>query len=128
MSYYISKTIKSNFDEAIQHVTETMKTEGFGVVSTINLQGKLKEKIDVDIQKYVILGVCNPGFAYKSLQLENKVGAMLPCNVIVQELEDGKIEIAAVDPVESMKGIPNQKLGAVLGEVRVLLQRAIDKL
>ncbi|MCF8367335.1 MAG: DUF302 domain-containing protein [Bacteroidales bacterium] len=128
MSYYISKTIESDFENAIKQVTETLKTEGFGVISTIDIQEKLKEKLDVDFKKYIILGACNPGFAYKALQMEDKIGVMLPCNVIVQEQEPGKIEVSAVDPLESMQAVKNQELGAMAGEVRNMLARAIEKL
>lgn len=128
MSYYISKTIESTFDEAIEHVTETLKKEGFGLISTINIHEKLKEKLDVDFKKYIILGACNPAFAYKALQLEDKIGVMLPCNVIVQEMDNGKIEVAAVDPLESMQAIQNQELGVMATEVRDMLKRAVEKL
>lgn len=128
MSYYISKTIESSFDEAIEHITETLKTEGFGLISTINIHEKLKEKLDVDFKKYIILGACNPAFAYKALQLEDKIGVMLPCNVIVQEMDNGKIEVAAVDPLESMQAIQNQELGVMATEVRDMLKRAVEKL
>jgi len=128
MSYYISKTIESSFDEAINKVTETLKGVGFGLISTIDIQEKLKEKLDVDFKKYTILGACNPAFAYKALQLEDKIGVMLPCNVIVQELGDGKVEVAAVDPMESMQAIKNAALGAMAGEVREKLKKAINDL
>jgi len=128
MSYYISKTIETTFDEAIRRVTETLKGVGFGLISTIDIREKLKEKLDVDFKKYVILGACNPAFAYKALQLEDKIGVLLPCNVIVQEVGDGKIEVAAVDPMESMQAVKNKQLGTMAGEVSEKLSKAINDL
>jgi len=128
MSYYFSKTLQLPFDEAISYVTESLKKEGFGVLTTIEMHAKLKEKLGVEIQKYTILGACNPPFAYKALQAENKIGTMLPCNVIVQEIGDGKVEVAAVDPIESMKAIENPALGDVANQVRALLKKVVDSL
>jgi len=125
MDYYFSKIITASFDEAINLTTEALKKEGFGVLSTINIHEKLKEKIGVDFQRYTILGACNPPFAYKALQAENKIGTMLPCNVIVQELENGQVEIAAVNPIESMKAIENPALGEVATQVTELLRKVI---
>jgi len=125
MSYYFSKTIQASFDEAIQRATDSLKKEGFGVLTEIQIHNKLKEKLGVDFQKYTILGACNPAFAYKALQAENKIGTMLPCNVIVQDLGDGKIEIAAVNPIESMKAIENPELGSVATQVTDMLKRVI---
>ena len=128
MDYYFSKIITASFDEAINLTTEALKKEGFGVLSTINIHEKLKEKIGVDFQRYTILGACNPPFAYKALQAENKIGTMLPCNVIVQELENGKVEIAAVNPIDSMKAIENPALGEVAMQVTELLRKVIASL
>jgi uncharacterized protein (DUF302 family) len=128
MDYYFSKIITASFDEAINLTTEALKKEGFGVLSTINIHEKLKEKIGVDFQRYTILGACNPPFAYKALQAENKVGTMLPCNVIVQELENGQVEVAAVNPIESMKAIENPALGEVATQVTELLRKVIASL
>ena len=128
MDYYFSKIITASFDEAINLTTEALKKEGFGVLSTINIHEKLKEKIGVDFQRYTILGACNPPFAYKALQAENKIGTMLPCNVIVQELENGKVEIAAVNPIESMKAIENPALGEVATQVTEMLKRVVGSL
>ena len=102
MNYYISKKINTNFDQAVQLITESLKKEGFGVLTEIDIQEKLKEKLNVDFRKYKILGACNPAYAYKALQLEDKIGKMLPCSIIVQELENNEIEVAEVDPVASM--------------------------
>lgn len=128
MSYYFSKTIESTFEEAIQRATEALKTEGFGVLTEIRIDEKLKEKIGVDFHRYTILGACNPAYAYKALTAENKIGTMLPCNVIVQETGQGRVEVAAVNPVESMKAIENEKLGGVAMQVTEMLRRVIDKL
>ena len=110
MKYYISKKLNISFDQAVIKVTESLKNEGFGILSEINLHEKLKEKLNVDFRRYKILGACNPSFAYKALQSEDKVGTMLPCNVIIQELAKDEIEVAAVDPVASMMAIDNSSL------------------
>jgi len=125
MSYYFSKTIQASFEEAIQRATDSLKTEGFGVLTEIKIHEKLKEKLGVDFQRYTILGACNPAYAYKALQSENKIGTMLPCNVVVQDLGDGNIEIAAVNPIESMKAIDNPELGAVATQVTEMLKRVV---
>jgi len=128
MSYYFSKTIHASFEEAISRATEALKKEGFGVLTEIKIHEKLKEKLGVDFQRYTILGACNPAFAYKALQAENKIGTMLPCNVIVQDVGNGEIEIAAVNPIESMKAIQNPELGAVASQVTEMLKRVIEEL
>ena len=110
MEYYFSITIIASFDEAINRVTEVLKSEGFGVISEIRMHEKLKEKLDVDFKKYTILGACNPAYAYKALQVEDKIGTMLPCNVVVQELSKNHIEVAAVNPIASMIAIQNPEL------------------
>jgi uncharacterized protein (DUF302 family) len=126
MSYYFSKTIKASFEEAIDRATESLKKEGFGVLTEIRIHEKLKEKLGVDFNRYTILGACNPAFAYKALLAENKIGTMLPCNVIVQEIGNGEIEVAAVNPIESMKAIENPELGAVAAQVTEMLKRVIE--
>lgn len=128
MSYTFSKTVDFSFDETIQKVTEELKKEGFGVLTEIDLSGTLKKKLDVDIRKYRILGACNPEFAYKAVQAEMEIGTMLPCNVVVQETDDHKVLVSAVDPVASMMGVKNESLADVAGEVRGKLQRVIDSL
>jgi len=128
MSYYFSKILDDNFDDAIARVTARLAEAGFGVLTTIDVSATLKKKIDVDFQRYTILGACNPGFAYKALQAEDKIGTMLPCNVIVQETSDGKVEVAAVDPMASMMAIQNQALGDVANEVRGMLKNVIEGL
>src|SRR5665647_3700700 len=125
MKYYISKKISTDFDQAVQLITESLKKEGFGVLTEIDIQEKLKEKLNVDFRKYKILGACNPAYAYKSLQLEDKIGTMLPCSVIVQELGNNEIEVAAVDPVASMMAIENPMLKDIAEEIRQKLKRVI---
>jgi uncharacterized protein (DUF302 family) len=128
MSYYFSKVLETSFDDAISKTTEALKQYGFGVLTEIRIHEKLKEKIGVDFQKYTILGACNPPMAYKALQAENKIGTMLPCNVIVQDLGNGKTEVAAVNPIESMKAIENPELGSVALEVTGMLRKMIEEL
>jgi uncharacterized protein (DUF302 family) len=128
MKYYIEKTTNYAFDEAVEKVTEELKKEGFGVLSEIDIHEKLKEKLDVDFRKYKILGACNPPKAFEALQYENKIGTMLPCNVIVQELDDGKVEVAAVNPVASMLAVDNRDLTEVANVIEEKLQRVIHSL
>lgn len=128
MSYYFSKTIAGSFDEAIDRVTEALKVEGFGVLSEIDVKATLKKKLDVNFKNYKILGACNPPFAYKVLQEEDKIGLMLPCNVTVIEQGDGIIEIAAIDPAASMQSIQNSLLEEVSDEIRLKLKKVIDSL
>lgn len=128
MSYHFSKTVDLDFDEAIEKTTAILKEEGFGVLTEIDIKETLKKKLDVDFRKYRILGACNPPNAYKALQAEGHIGLMLPCNVIVQEHEDGKVEVSAVDPVASMQAIENKDLGEVANNVQNMLKKVIDRL
>ena len=128
MSYHFSKTIDAPFDQAIAAVTKALGEKGFGVLTTIDVKATLKKKLDVEFRPYTILGACNPKFAYQALQQEDKIGTMLPCNVILQEKNEGKIEVSAVDPIASMQSIDNPKLGAVANGVRALLQEVIRSL
>ena len=128
MKYYIEKTINTDFDTAVSKTEEALKAEGFGVLSEINIHEKLKEKLDVDFRKYRILGACNPPKAYEALQAENKIGTMLPCNVIVQELGNGKTEVAAVDPVASMQAVENDGLKPLAEEIKNKLEKVISML
>ena len=128
MSYYIGTELPLPFDEAVEAVEAALKEEGFGVVTRIDMQATLKARIGVDFRPYVILGACNPSLAYEALQLEDKVGTMLPCNVIVQAAGGDRCEVAAIDPVESMQAIPNPRLKRAAGEVRAKLERVIEKL
>ena len=128
MSYYFSKTITGNFDDAIHKVTEALKTEGFGILTEIDIKATLKKKLDVDFYNYKILGACNPPFAYKALQAEDKIGTMLPCNVIIQEKTAGHIEVSAVDPAASMQAVENIALNEIASEIRARLQKVIEQL
>jgi uncharacterized protein (DUF302 family) len=128
MSYYFSKTIALPFDDAIARVTEELKKEGFGVLTDIDVRATMKKKLDVDFRNYRILGACNPPFAHQALLAEDKIGTMLPCNVIVQELSPDIVEVAAIDPVASMAAVNNPQLGAVGMEVRAKLQRVVENL
>jgi len=128
MSYHFSKTVNDDFDTAIEKVTGELKKEGFGVLTQIDVQDTLKKKLDVDFRKYKILGACNPHFAYEALLAEDTIGTMLPCNVIIQEGKNGKVEVSAVDPVASMMAIKNDTLVGVAMQVREKLNRVIDNL
>lgn len=129
MSYYFTKKVNSDFETSIMEVTEKLKEKGFGVLTEIDVQSTLKKKIDVDFYKYRILGACNPHFAHKALLEEDKVGVMLPCNVIVQQKSDSEqVEVSAVDSIASMSAIQNENLGGIANEVRDLLKSVIDEL
>lgn len=128
MEYYFSKTISDSFENAIQKVTEALKAEGFGILTEIDLKATLKKKLDVDFYNYTILGACNPPFAYKALLAEDKIGTMLPCNVIVQEKVKGQIEVSAVDPAASMQAVENAELVGIATEIRDRLQKVINTL
>ena len=126
--YYFSKTLTGEFDTIVEQVRMALKSEGFGVISTIDIQKSLKEKLDVDFRKYMILGACNPPFAYKALQAEDKIGTMLPCNVVIQEVGENTYEVAAVNPIASMMAIDNEELGSIAIEVKEKLKMVVDKL
>ena len=126
MQYYFNKIVEMTFEETIDKVTEELKKEGFGVLTEIDVKAALKKKINVDFRRYRILGACNPSFAYKALLAEDKIGTMLPCNVIVQEREDGKIEVAAIDPIASMQSVQNESLGGIAVEVQSKLKKVIE--
>ena len=128
MTYYFNKEINNSFDQTIGKVTELLKEEGFGILTEIDVTATLKKKLDADFRNYRILGACNPPFAYKALQSEDKIGTLLPCNIIVQEKGDNRIEVAAVNPMFSMKGIENMELEKIAGEVADKLKRVIDAL
>ena len=128
MAYYFNKMLNVTFDEAVIKVMEGLKKEGFGILTDIDVQATLKKKLDVDFRKYRILGACNPPFAFQALQAEDKIGTMLPCNVIVQEIAGVGVEVAAVDPVESMQAIDNPRLKNIAEEVRAKLKNVIESL
>lgn len=129
MSYYFSKTLPGKtFEEAKERVTAELKNEGFGILTEIDVQATLKNKIDQDINRYTILGACNPHFAHQALLAEDKIGVFLPCNVLVKEQKDGQIEVAAVDPIASMSAVKNDSLEDIAKEVQQKLKGVIDKL
>jgi uncharacterized protein (DUF302 family) len=125
MNYYFSKTVNLSFEDAIARTTKTLGANGFGVLSTIDIKAALKKKLDVDFRPYTILGACNPSFAHKALQAEPHIGTMLPCNVIIQDHGDGRVEISAVDPMASMQAVGNEDLGNIAGTVRDMLKKVI---
>ena len=128
MAYYFSVTLPVSFDVAVARVTAALNAEGFGIITEIDVQKTLREKIGQEFRSYRILGACNPKLAYEALQLEDKIGTMLPCNVVVQELADGKVEIAAIDPVASMQAIDNPKLKEAAAQVGEKLKRVVAQL
>jgi uncharacterized protein (DUF302 family) len=126
--YYINRTLDADFDDAIARVTEALGKEGFGILTEIDVQATLRKKLDVDFRRYRILGACNPPFAHKALQTEDKIGLMLPCNVIVQERQANQVEVAAIDPAAAMQGVGNSRLEPIAREVREKLERVIRSL
>lgn len=128
MNYYLAATLETDFDEAIARTESALKREGFGVLTRVDVQQTLKDKIDVDFRPYTILGACNPKLAHEALQLEDKVGTMLPCNVVVQQKDAGRVEVAAINPTASMQAIDNPQLKKAAETVREKLFRAIDSL
>jgi len=128
MSYYFAKTLAAGFDEAVQRATDALAKEGFGIITQIDVKETLKKKINVDFHSYRILGACNPALAHEALQIEDKVGTMLPCNVVVQDMGAGRIEVAAIDPVASMQAIDNPRLRVAAEHVREKLKSVIDAL
>jgi uncharacterized protein (DUF302 family) len=128
MTYYFAKTISMPFDQAIATVTAALKERGFGILTTIDVKATMKQKLDLDFRRYTILGACNPHFAHQALTAEDKIGTMLPCNVIVQETAPGSVEVAAVDPVASMQAVENAQLLPIADVVRQLLRQVIASL
>ena len=128
MSYHLSTTLQRPFDETMTAVTEALKSEGFGILTEIDVQATLKKKLNVDFRGYTILGACNPPFAYEALKLEDKIGTMLPCNVVVQEQADGRVEVSAIDPVASMGAVGNPALTAIAEQVQARLKKVIESL
>ncbi|HRH86167.1 MAG TPA: DUF302 domain-containing protein [Rubrivivax sp.] len=126
MSYHFSKTVAMDFQAAVDKVTAELKARGFGILTQIDVRQTLKAKLDVEFRPYLILGACNPPFAYRALQAEDKIGTMLPCNVIVQQHADGSVEVSAVDPVASMAAVVNAELAGVAEEIRNRLRAVID--
>ncbi len=128
MSYYMSTRVEAGFDETIERVRKALEAEGFGVLTDIDVKETMKKKLEEDFRKYRILGACNPPFAHKALLREDKIGTMLPCNVIVQETEGGDVEVAAVNPVSSMQAVNNPALLNIATEIRDRLSRVIERL
>lgn len=128
MKYYFNSTLEGDFDLIIEKVTEELKKEGFGIMTDIDIKETLKKKLDVDFKKYRILGACNPPYAHKALEAEDKIGTMLPCNVIVQEISKGVVEVAAVNPMASMQSVENETLKEIAKEITTKLERVIEKL
>ena len=128
MNYYFNKTIKGDFEQVIEKVTQELEKEGFGVLTEINVTETLKKKLDVNFRNYRILGACNAPYAHKALKAEDRIGTMLPCNVIVQEKEAGEIEVAAVNPIASMQAVDNGDLGEIAEEIKEKLEKVIHNL
>ena len=128
MSYYIGKTVEMEFIQAVEAITATLKENGFGIVTDIDMSATLKKKIDKDIPSYRILGACNPGYAYEAVINEPQIGVMLPCSVAVRQLDGNKVEISVIDPIASMMAVENPKLGGFAKEVKEKLQSAVDAL
>lgn len=128
MTYYLSRRLETSFDEAVERVTDALKDEGFGVLTDIDVKATMKKKLDLDFRNYRILGACNPPFAHKALEIEDKIGTMLPCNVIVQDLGEGQVEVAAIDPLASMQAVENPGLKEIAAAVRDKLARVVENL
>jgi len=128
MSYYLGKILRMPFADAVARTVEALKKEGFGIITQIDVKETLKSKIGVDFPAYQILGACNPTLAYEALKIENKVGTMLPCNVVVRDAGGGNAEVAAIDPVASMQAIDNPELKRAAEKVRQMLQKVVDHL
>ncbi len=128
MSYFFSKTLDGSIDDVVARVTDELKTEGFGILTEIDIQATLKKKLDVDFRPYRILGACNPPLAYEALKAEDKIGTMLPCNVIVQEVAPGRVEVAAIDPIASMSAVENPALQGVADAVQQRLRTVVERL
>ncbi|HDJ33425.1 MAG TPA: DUF302 domain-containing protein [Bacteroidetes bacterium] len=128
MNYYFSKKIRADFDSALERVTEALNREGFGVLTDIDIQKKFEEKLGVSFRKYRILGACHPGYAYRMLQQEDKIGTLLPCNIVIQEAENGQTEVAVVNPEASMSTVKNDSLARIAGEVKSKLEKVLASL
>jgi len=126
MSYYFSTELAATFEEAVDRTVQALKKEGFGILTEIDVQATLKQKLGVDFPKYRILGACHPPYAYEALKKESKIGTMLPCNVIVQEISPGKVEVAAIDPVASMQAVANPGLADVAAAVQLKLKNVVS--
>jgi uncharacterized protein (DUF302 family) len=128
MSYYFTKTTSLGYEQALARVQEELKKEGFGIITEVDVRETLKKKLNVDFRRYKILGACNPSFAHQALQVESRIGTMLPCNVIVQEREDGHAEVSAINPLESMKAVANPQLEQIGSQVAARLKAVVDRM
>ena len=128
MSYYFAKTLTASFDDAVQRTVEALKSEGFGIITEFDVKATLKKKIDVEFRNYLILGACNPALAREALEIEDKVGMMLPCNVVLQDMGGGRTEVAAIDPVASMQAIDNPRLKEAATHLQAKLRKVIESL
>lgn len=128
MSYYFNKTITSDFESVKKNVIAELEKEGFGILTEVDVQATFKKKLDIDFRKYQILGACSPKFAHKAIEAEDKIGTMLPCNVILQELEDGQIEVAAINATASMQAVENNKVAEVAKQISAKLKKVVDAL
>ena len=128
MSYYFAKTLSIGFEDAVRRITSILKQEGFGIITEIDVKDTFKKKIDVEFRNYRILGACNPALAHEALQIEDKVGTMLPCNVVVQDIGGGQTEVAAIDPVASMQAIDNPRLKEAATQIQAKLRKVIESL
>lgn len=128
MKYYFNKTLNGNFDQIIEKITEELKKEDFGILTEIDVKETLKKKLDIDFKRYKILGACNPPYAHKALVAEDKIGTMLPCNVIVQEISKGIVEVAAVNPMASMQSVENEEFKEIAQEITAKLKKVIKNL
>lgn len=126
MNYYFSKTIDDSIENAEKRITAVLKDKGFGILTEIDVQAAMKKKLNKDFRKYKILGACNPQYAFKALSVENKIGTMLPCNVIIQETSDGKTEIAAINPIASMQAVENKELDKIAQTIGDMLKDAVE--
>ena len=128
MSYNISKQVSGSFKDTINKVTAELKKEGFGIITEVDLKDKFKEKLNLDFRNYTILGACNPRLAYEAVQQEDKIGVMLPCNVLVQEHTDGRVEVSAINPLTSIGAVKNNNLENLASQVSDKLKKAIDNI
>jgi uncharacterized protein (DUF302 family) len=128
VNYYISRFVDYSYDKAIERVTEELAKAGFGIITTIDVTATMKKKLDIDFRPYIILGACNPNFAHKALSLEDKIGVLLPCNVVVQQHEDGRVEVVAMDPKSVMQGSPLRELAQIADEVQIQMRTVLAAL
>ncbi len=128
MNYHISKTVNKSFENTIESIKSELEKEGFGVLSEINMDEKFRAKLNVDYHRYVILGACNPHYAYRAVQADDKIGTMLPCNIIVQEISEEKVEVSAINPIASMLAVENKAIEKIAGDIKEKLEHVIEVL